>query len=79
MKSSTLISSDQVLRNGVETLDLISAQLEDMRSLMSAIARLATDDNDIRGLAIHAKCMASGLGNDADVLRDRLQNHMLAA
>lgn len=67
------------LSDSVESLDLITVQLEDLRTLMSAIARLSADDNDIRGLAIHAKGIAGGLHNDADVLREQIQNHILAA
>ncbi|QEL55508.1 hypothetical protein FYK34_07980 [Chromobacterium paludis] len=67
------------LLDSVETLDIITSQLEDLRTLASAIARLSADDNDIRGLAIHAKVLASGLHNDADVLREQIQNHLLAA
>ncbi|MDE1714945.1 hypothetical protein PWG14_20870 (plasmid) [Chromobacterium amazonense] len=79
MQSSTLNHPIQVLQDGVEVLDIFVDQLDDLRALMSAIARLSTDDNDIRGLAIHAKVLASGLHNDADVLREQIQNHLLAA
>ncbi|OVE49456.1 hypothetical protein [Chromobacterium violaceum] len=79
MKSSTLTPPFQALADSVNTLHLITAQLDDLRTLMNAIARLATDDHDIRGMAIHAKGIASALHNDADALREQIETRALAA